>query len=112
MANNKERFDELSERIKRFNEERDWDQFHSPDNLAKSIAIEAAELLAEFQWNSAEYNKNAVIEELADVSNYCIQMAQVLEIDLIDAINNKMDISEIKYPVEKAKGVSTKYNKL
>ena len=107
-----DRLESLSIRIKKFNEDRDWDQFHSPGNLAKSISIEAAELLECFQWNDTDYNRNDVIEELADVMNYCIQMSQVLEVDLIDIINAKMDVSEKKYPVDKAKGVSTKYNKL
>ena len=107
-----DRLEALSERITKFNKDRDWDQFHSPSNLAKSISIEAGELLECFQWNEAEYNKDDVIEELADVANYCIQMSQVLGVDLLDIINAKMDVSEQKYPVEKAKGVSTKYNKL
>ena len=101
----------LAEIIK-FNEERDWDQFHSPENLAKSIAIEAGELLECFQWNDTNYNMDNVLEELADVTNYCLQMAQVLGVDIIDVVNKKMDITEKKYPVEKAKGVSTKYDKL
>lgn len=107
-----ERLEELSTRIKKFNEDREWDQFHSPCNLAKSISIEAAELLECFQWSDTAYKKDDVVEELADVMNYCIQMAQVLGVDLIDIVNAKMDISERKYPVEKAKGVSTKYDKL
>ena len=102
----------IIDEIKSFNEERDWDQFHSPSNLAKSIAIEAGELLECFQWNERDYNKNDVIDELADVANYCIQMSQVLNVDLIEAINNKIDKTEKKYPVEKAKGTSVKYNKL
>lgn len=107
-----DRLEALSERITKFNKDRDWDQFHSPSNLAKSISIEAGELLECFQWNDTEYSKEDVIEELADVANYCIQMSQVMGVDLIDIINAKMDVSEKKYPVEKAKGVSTKYNKL
>ena len=107
-----DRLEALSERITKFNKDRDWDQFHSPSNLAKSIAIEAGELLECFQWNDSEYNRDDVIEELADVTNYCIQMSQVLGVDLVDIINAKMDVSEKKYPVDKAKGVSTKYNKL
>ena len=107
-----DRFDELLVRIKKFNKDREWNQFHSPGNLAKSISIEAGELLECFQWNDAEYNQEDVVEELADVANYCIQMSQVLGVDLIDIINTKMDVTEKKYPVEKAKGVSTKYNKL
>ena len=107
-----ESFEMLSERIRKFNKEREWDQFHSPSNLAKSISIEAGELLECFQWDDSAYNRDEVIGELADVANYCIQMAQALDEDLIDIINAKMDVSEKKYPVEKAKGVSTKYNKL
>ena len=103
---------ELQEKIEKFNEERDWDQFHSPVNLAKSICIEAGELLECFQWNSEKFNMNDVKEELADVMNYCLQMCNVLGLDPIEIINNKMDITEKKYPVEKAKGVSTKYDKL
>ena len=107
-----ERLEVLSERIKKFNEDRDWDQFHTPSNLAKSISIEANELLEWFQWNDIEYNMEDVLEELADVTNYCLQMAQVLDVDIIDIVNKKMDITEKKYPVDKAKGVSTKYDKL
>lgn len=107
-----ERFEKLNERIDRFNKERDWDQFHSPVNLAKSISIEAAELLECFQWKDSDFDRNDVLGELADVTSYCIQMAQVLGVDLIDVVNNKIDETERKYPVEKAKGVSTKYDKL
>lgn len=107
-----ERLEELSLRIKNFNEEREWNQFHTPSNLAKSISIEANELLECFQWNDIQYNMDNVLEELADVTNYCLQMAQVLGVDIIDIVNKKMDITEKKYPVDKAKGVSTKYDKL
>ena len=107
-----ERLEVLKQRIDKFNKDRDWDQFHTPVNLAKSISIEAAELLECFQWYNDEFNKEAVLEELADVMNYCIQMSQVLDIDIIEIINKKMDKTEKKYPVDKAKGVSTKYNKL
>ena len=102
----------LKQRIDKFNKDRDWDQFHTPSNLAKSISIEANELLECFQWNDTDYDLDAVKEELADVMNYCIQMSQVLNLDIIDIMNHKMDKTEKKYPVEKAKGVSTKYNKL
>ena len=107
-----ERLEELLIRIRKFNEDREWNQFHTPSNLAKSISIEASELLECFQWNDNEYNINNVIEELADVMNYCMQMSQVLNVDIVDIVNNKMDINEKKYPIDKAKGVSTKYNKL
>ena len=107
-----DRLDELKERIQRFNDDRDWNQFHTPENLAKSISIEAGELLECFQWNAEKYDLSAVKEELADVMNYCIQLSQVLHVDPIDIINEKMDETEKKYPVEKAKGVATKYDKL
>ena len=102
----------VKERIDKFNKDRDWDQFHTPANLAKSISIEANELLECFQWSDSNYEIDAVKEELADVMNYCIQMSMVLGVDLIDIINAKMDKTEKKYPVDKAKGVATKYNKL
>ena len=102
---------ETKERIRKFSEDRDWDQFHSPANLAKSISIEANELLECYQWND-NANIEDVKEELADVMNYCLQMSMVLGLDPVDIMNNKMDKTEKKYPVNKAKGVSTKYNKL
>lgn len=102
---------ELQDKIEKFNEERDWDQFHSPENLAKSIAIEAGELLECFQWNN-EYDLEDVKEELADVMNYCIQMANKLGVDPKQIILDKMEKTAKKYPVEKCKGKSTKYNKL
>ena len=104
--------EQVKQRIDKFNKDRDWDKFHSPSNLAKSISIEANELLECFQWNDTEFDLEDVLEELADVMNYCIQMSQVLKVDIIDIINAKMDKTEKKYPVDKAKGVSTKYNKL
>lgn len=107
-----ERLDELLERIQRFNDERDWNQFHTPANLAKSIAIEAGELLECYQWSDEPTDINAVKEELADVASYVLMMCQVLNVDLIDIVHKKMDLTEKKYPVEKAKGVATKYDKL
>ena len=76
---------EVKEQIKQFNEERDWDQFHSPENLAKSISIEAGELLECFQWNN-NFDKDEVCEELADVVNYCILLADKLDVELDDII--------------------------
>ena len=106
-----EKLDILMQRIDKFNKDRDWDQFHSPVNLAKSISIEANELLECYQWND-NANLEDVKEELADVMNYCLQMSMVLGLDPIDIMNKKMDKTEKKYPVDKAKGKSTKYNKL
>lgn len=100
------------QRIIKFTEDRDWDQYHTPSNLAKSIAIEAAELLECFQWNDTEYDKDHVCEELADVMNYCIQMADKLNVDLDQVINDKINQNEKKYPIEKAKGKANKYTEL
>ena len=108
----KSKLDALKERIDKFNKDRDWDQFHTPVNLSKSISIEAAELLECFQWDNDKYNIDDVKEELADVLNYCLQMCSVLHLDPIQIMNDKMDKTEKKYPVEKAKGKSTKYNRL
>ena len=102
---------ELQKKIRKFNEERDWDQFHSPENLAKSISIEAGELLECFQWNN-EYDLDEVKEELADVINYCLLLADKLEVDPKQIVLDKMKKNAKKYPVEKSKGKSTKYNKL
>ena len=102
----------LKQEIEQFNKERDWDQFHSPANLAKSISIEANELLECFQWDEEHYDIEEVKEELADVMNYCIQMSNKLNLDIKEIIEWKLAITAKKYPVEKAKGKSTKYNKL
>ena len=104
--------EQVKQRIDKFNKDRDWEQFHTPSNLAKSISIEANELLECFQWSDSNYDIESVKEELADVMNYCIQMSMVLGVDIIDIINSKIDKTEKKYPVDKAKGVATKYNKL
>ena len=107
-----DKLEQLKQRIDKFNKDRDWDKFHTPSNLSKSISIEASELLECFQWDDKNYDKEAVLEELADVMNYCIQLSQVLNVDIIDIINKKMDKTELKYPVDKAKGIYTKYDKL
>ena len=103
--------EELINKIIKFNEERDWDQFHSPENLAKSISIEAGELLECFQWNN-EFDINEVKEELADVINYCLLLADKLKLSPEQIVLEKMEKTAKKYPVEKAKGKSTKYSKL
>ena len=103
--------EKVQREIERFNEERDWDQFHSPENLAKSIAIEAGELLECFQWDN-NYNKENVCDELADVFNYCFQLASKLNVNPEEIILNKLEKTRKKYPVEKAKGTSKKYTEL
>ncbi len=103
--------EKVQREIEKFNKERDWDQFHSPENLAKSIAIEAGELLECFQWDN-NYNKENVCDELADVFNYCFQLASKLNVNPEEIILNKLEKTRKKYPVEKAKGTSKKYTEL
>lgn len=95
-------------RVRSFSEERDWDQFHTPENVAKSIAIEAGELLECFQWNSA-YDLQAASEELADVLAYCIHMADAMHVDLAEIIEMKFDLNARKYPAERCRGSNRKY---
>lgn len=102
---------ELTKKIIKFNEERDWDQFHSLENLAKSISIEAGELLECFQWNN-DYDLEEVKSELADVINYSLLFADKLGVDPCEIVLSKMEETRKKYPIEKAKGISTKYTKL
>lgn len=103
---------ETIERIRKFTEDRDWSQYHSPANLAKSISIEANELLECFQWSDTDYNLEHVKEELADVIVYCQDMLDRLGLDVDEIVNNKMTQNEKKYPVEKAKGKADKYDQL
>ena len=100
---------ETIDRIRKFTEDRDWSQFHSPANLAKSISIEANELLECFQWDEENYDREHVIEELADVIVYCQDMLDILELDVDQIVNDKMEMNEKKYPVENAKGNAKKY---
>lgn len=97
-----DRLEALNGRIKKFIDERGWNESRTPSNMAKSISIEAAELLECFQWDDEDYNRKHVLEELADVMNYCIQMTQVLDVDIVEMIHSKMDITEKKYPVNEA----------
>lgn len=101
---------ETIDRIRSFTEDRDWDQFHTPANLAKSISIEANELLECFQWSEDDYDLEHVKEELADVLVYCRNMLDRLELDEDEIVNAKMTQNEAKYPVEKARGSAAKYD--
>lgn len=110
---------ELTKEIIAFRDVRDWKQFHKPKDIAISLALEAAEVLEHFQWKSEreigkyiKNNKNEIAEELADVLNYLLIMAHDLKIDILDASEKKIKKNTLKYPVEKAKGKHTKYNKL
>ena len=104
--------DELKKEIDNFAEERDCSKFHTPANLAKSISIEASELLECFQWSDEDYSIDEVKEELADVLNYAIRMASILNLDIKTIVIDKMEKNAKKYPVDKAKGKSDKYTKL
>lgn len=100
--------EEIINILRKFNEDRDWEQFHTPENLAKSISIESGELLECFQWNNS-YDKQALADEIADVMCYCIMLADKIDIDLKAAIINKINKNALKYPVEKSRGNSAKY---
>jgi NTP pyrophosphatase (non-canonical NTP hydrolase) len=91
--------------------ERDWAKFHTPENLAKSITIEAAELLECYQWG-AEADPKRVQEELADVLTYCFHLAARIGVDPDQIVLEKLEVTRKKYPVDKAKGTSTKYDEL
>ena len=103
--------EETIARIRRFSADRDWGQYHTPANIAKSISIEAAELLECYQW-SDEADLEHVKEELADVIVYCQNMLDVLNLDVDEIVNSKMTKNEAKYPVELARGSSAKYTEL
>ena len=103
---------ETINRIRKFTTDRDWDQFHSPENLAKSIVIEAAELLECFQWSDSNYDLQHVKEELADVLVYTQDLLDKLGLDADEIVNMKMEQNEKKYPIEKAKGNAAKYDQL
>ena len=102
---------ETIDKIRKFVADRDWEQFHTPVNLAKSISIEAGELLECYQW-SDEANIEHVKEELADVIVYCQNMLDCLGLDVDEIVLSKLEKNEAKYPVEKARGNSTKYDQL
>ena len=108
--------EETINKILKFRYDRDWKQFHNPKDLAISISLEAAELLEVFQWSGADVSnegkQDKIKEELADVVNYCVLMADACELDLDEIIQEKIKINERKYPVEKAKGRRDKYDKL
>ena len=104
--------EETINRIRRFTEDRDWDQFHSPANLAKSLVIEAAELLECFQWSDTDYDIQHVKEELADIIVYSQNLLDKLGLDADEIVNAKMSQNEAKYPVDKARGNAAKYTDL
>ena len=109
---------ELQERVRRFAHARDWEQFHTPKNLAMALAVEAAELLEHFQWmtpaESAQLTarkKLAVAQEIADVLIYLLRLSDVLRIDALAAAVSKMSVNARKYPVSHARGSAVKYSR-
>ena len=116
-ANNE--FEQLRDALRQFAAARDWDQFHSPKNLAAALSVEAAELLEHFQWLTEDESKNlsaesrhAVSLEAADVLLYLIRLSDKLNIDLLAAAQEKMRLNAEKYPIDKSRGTSKKYNEL
>lgn len=114
-----EKLDEITKRIVAFRNARDWKQFHNPKDVALSLVLEATEVMEHFQWKNKEEVEKYVVEakeeigeELADVLYWVLLMSHDLKIDVLVALDKKMKINEKKYPVKKAKGKHTKYNKL
>ena len=108
-----EKLEQLKQRIDKFNKDRDWDQFHNGKDLAIGLSIEASELLEVFLWKAPEdVNVEKVKEELADVLNYALQIATKYDLDVKQIVEDKLAKNAAKYPVEKAKGVATKYDEL
>jgi NTP pyrophosphatase (non-canonical NTP hydrolase) len=110
---------QITEKIKKFRDDRDWMQFHDPKNMAVSIILEASELLEHFQWKTIEevkkyskQNHGEIKDEIADIALYLFELADNLGINLVEAMDQKLKKNDLKYPIEKAKGKYTKYNKL
>jgi NTP pyrophosphatase (non-canonical NTP hydrolase) len=108
---------ELTDALRAFAREREWEQFHSPRNLAAALSVEASEVLEHFQWLTDEKSqalstdeKQRVAMELADVLNYTVRLADILNVDLLKAAAEKMAINAAKYPVERARGSNKKYS--
>lgn len=108
---------QLRDALRKFAEERDWDQYHSPKNLASALSVEAAELLERFQWLTEDQSRNLppeelqkVREEMADVLNYLVRLADKLDVNLLEAAREKIEKNAQKYPVDKARGSAKKYS--
>ena len=104
--------EKAKQRIKQFSIDRDWDKYHNPANLAKTIAIEACELVECFQWDDDKYKIDKVKAELADVLINCQNLLDKLNLDEDEIVNQKMDENENKYPVDKIKGLNKKYDEI
>jgi NTP pyrophosphatase (non-canonical NTP hydrolase) len=105
--------EQLTNEVIRFRDERDWKQFHNPKDLALALSIEAGELNELFLWKSHEQvDTSKVKEELADILNYAILLAHTYDLDIPEIVREKLKVNALKYPVEKSKGKSTKYDQL
>ena len=110
---------QLRDALRKFADERDWDQYHSPKNLASALAVEAAELLERFQWLTEDQSRKLppeelqkVREEMADVLNYLVRLADKLDVNLLEAAREKIELNAKKYPADKARGSAKKYSEL
>ena len=109
----------LRDELRSFVDERDWEQFHTPKNLSMALSAEAAEVLEHFLWDAGEASptlteekRNAISEELADVLIYLVRLGDVLDIDLLEAAEEKIRKNQSRYPAEKVRGKAVKYNEL
>lgn len=103
---------EIIEKLIQFRDDRNWKQFHTPENLSKSIMLEAAELLENFQWSCTSDNISNIKEELADIMAYCLLLCNHYGFDINEILNEKINTNNTKYPIDKAFGKADKYNKL
>jgi dCTP diphosphatase len=110
---------QLRDALRKFAEERDWDPYHSPKNLASALSVEAAELLERFQWLTEDQSRNLppdelrkVRHEMADVLNYLVRLADKLDVNLLEAAREKIELNALKYPIDKARGSAKKYSDL
>lgn len=109
----------LRDRLRKFAEERDWEQFHSPKNIAMALVVESGEVVEHFQWLTEEESRHvsedkreSVSEELADVLLYLVRLADKLNVDLLEVATKKIETNHAKYPIQKSRGSSRKYNEL
>jgi len=112
-----DKLEQIKAQLQKFADDRDWDQFHSPKNLSMALSVEASELVECFQWLTEAQSQNlspeqhqAVIDEMADVQIYLLRLATKLNVNMLDAVNQKIEKNALKYPVDKVKGSSKKYN--
>ena len=103
---------DIIERLVKFRDDRNWKQFHTPENLSKSVILEAAELLENYQWGEGHEDIDNVKDEIADILSYCFLICEHYKFDIKEILNNKITKNEKKYPIDKAYGKSNKYNNL